>query len=116
MDAEISSLQEALVTSIAEKDDLGMQLTDALLDMESERSIWTAKEKEYLEANHILNICLDENHKLSEDLIKHAVAFVKDEDSPEAAARKLTEITFRRGSNDNITCIVVELLICVLFE
>jgi len=46
------------------------QLTDALLDMESERSIWTAKEKEYLEANHRLNICLDENHKLSEDLIK----------------------------------------------
>jgi hypothetical protein len=46
------------------------QLTDALLDMESERSIWTAKEKEYLEANHRLNICLDENRKLSEDLIK----------------------------------------------
>ncbi|CAD6230800.1 unnamed protein product [Miscanthus lutarioriparius] len=39
---------------------------------------------------------------------EHAVAFVKDEDSPEAAARKLTEIAFRRGSNDNITCIVVE--------
>jgi hypothetical protein len=46
------------------------QLTDALLDMESERSIWTAKEKEYVEANHRLNICLDENHKLSEDLMK----------------------------------------------
>uniref|UniRef100_A0A804QWA7 protein-serine/threonine phosphatase n=2 Tax=Zea mays TaxID=4577 RepID=A0A804QWA7_MAIZE len=39
---------------------------------------------------------------------EHAVAFVKDEDSPEAAARKLTEIAFRRGSTDNITCIVVE--------
>lgn len=46
------------------------QLTDALLDMESERSIWTAKEKEYVEANHRLNICLDENRKLSEDLMK----------------------------------------------
>jgi protein phosphatase 1L len=41
-------------------------------------------------------------------LFQHAVAFVKDEDSPEAAARKLTEIAFRRGSTDNITCIVVE--------
>ncbi|XP_066306600.1 probable protein phosphatase 2C 7 isoform X2 [Miscanthus floridulus] len=39
---------------------------------------------------------------------EHAVAFVKDKDSPEAAARKLTEIAFRRGSTDNITCIVVE--------
>lgn len=46
------------------------QLTDALLDMESERSVWIAKEKEYLEANRKLNICLDENCKLSEDLIK----------------------------------------------
>ena len=46
------------------------QLTDALLDMESERSIWTAKEKEYLDVNQRLNTCLDENHKLSEDLIK----------------------------------------------
>ena len=39
---------------------------------------------------------------------QHAVAFVKDEDGPEAAARKLTEIAFRRGSTDNITFIVVE--------
>jgi centromeric protein E len=46
------------------------QLTDALLDMESERSIWAAKKKEYLEASQRLNTCLDENRKLSEDLIK----------------------------------------------
>ncbi|KAL6842567.1 hypothetical protein ACP4OV_027411 [Aristida adscensionis] len=39
---------------------------------------------------------------------EHAVAFVKEEDGPEAAARKLTEIAFKRGSTDNITCIVVE--------
>ncbi|XP_048538162.1 probable protein phosphatase 2C 7 [Triticum urartu] len=38
----------------------------------------------------------------------HAVAFVKDEMGPEAAARKLTEIAFARGSTDNITCVVVE--------
>nr|CAB3453403.1 unnamed protein product [Digitaria exilis] len=62
---------EASLSSVSrEKEDMGMQLTDALLDMESERSIWTAKEKEYLEANQRLNKCLDENHKLSEDLIK----------------------------------------------
>ncbi|KAM0907086.1 hypothetical protein ACQ4PT_016341 [Festuca glaucescens] len=39
---------------------------------------------------------------------EHAVAFVKEEVGPEAAARKLTEIAYRRGSCDNITCIVVE--------
>ncbi|TVU03227.1 hypothetical protein EJB05_51258 [Eragrostis curvula] len=39
---------------------------------------------------------------------EHAVAFVKGEDGPEAAAQKLTEIALRRGSTDNITCIVVE--------
>ncbi|KAF8657730.1 hypothetical protein HU200_059889 [Digitaria exilis] len=62
---------EASLSSVSrEKEDMGMQLTDALLDMESERSIWTAKEKEYLEANQRLNKCLDENHKLSEDLVK----------------------------------------------
>ncbi|VAH61767.1 unnamed protein product [Triticum turgidum subsp. durum] len=39
---------------------------------------------------------------------EHAVAFVKEEVGSEAAARKLTEIAFTRGSTDNITCIVVE--------
>ncbi|XP_044976371.1 probable protein phosphatase 2C 7 isoform X2 [Hordeum vulgare subsp. vulgare] len=39
---------------------------------------------------------------------EHAVAFVKGEVCPEAAARKLTEIAFARGSTDNITCIVIE--------
>ncbi|KAM0912675.1 hypothetical protein ACQ4PT_012646 [Festuca glaucescens] len=39
---------------------------------------------------------------------EHAVAFVKEVVGPEAAARKLTEIAYRRGSKDNITCIVVE--------
>ncbi|KAL5221955.1 hypothetical protein ABZP36_026668 [Zizania latifolia] len=37
-----------------------------------------------------------------------AVAYVKAEEDPEAAARRLTEIAFARGSTDNITCIVVE--------
>jgi hypothetical protein len=38
--------------------------------MESERSMWIAKEKAYLEAKLQLDICNDENSKLSEDLIK----------------------------------------------
>ena len=46
------------------------QLTDVLLEMESERSMWTTKEKAYLEAKQRFNICNDENSKLSEDLIK----------------------------------------------
>jgi protein phosphatase 1L len=40
--------------------------------------------------------------------LQHAVAFIKDEDGPEAAAQKLTEMAFNGGSTDNITCIVVE--------
>ncbi|XP_006654852.2 probable protein phosphatase 2C 52 [Oryza brachyantha] len=37
-----------------------------------------------------------------------AVSLVKIEEEPEAAARKLTETAFSRGSGDNITCIVVK--------
>ena len=37
-----------------------------------------------------------------------AVSLVKMEEEPEAAARKLTETAFSRGSSDNITCIVVK--------
>ncbi|KAL6618689.1 hypothetical protein ACP70R_033828 [Stipagrostis hirtigluma subsp. patula] len=37
-----------------------------------------------------------------------AVSLVKMEEEPEAAARKLTETAFSRGSGDNITCIVVK--------
>nr|XP_045084866.1 kinesin-like protein KIN-7I isoform X2 [Aegilops tauschii subsp. strangulata] len=62
---------EASLSSISkEKEDLGMQLTDVLLEMESERSMWIAKEKAYLETKQQLDICTDENSKLSEDLVK----------------------------------------------
>ncbi|KQJ90276.1 hypothetical protein BRADI_4g30490v3 [Brachypodium distachyon] len=62
---------EASLSSVSsEKEDLGMQLTDVLLEMESERSMWIAKEKAYLEAKQQVNKCNDENSKLSEDLIK----------------------------------------------
>ncbi|XP_019195125.1 PREDICTED: probable protein phosphatase 2C 76 isoform X1 [Ipomoea nil] len=37
-----------------------------------------------------------------------AVSLAESEESPEAAARKLTETAFTRGSADNITCIVVK--------
>lgn len=36
-----------------------------------------------------------------------AVSLARTEEEPEAAARKLTEVAFTRGSADNITCIVV---------
>ena len=36
------------------------------------------------------------------------VSLVKMEEEPEAAARKLIETAFARGSGDNITCIVVK--------
>ncbi|GLT53353.1 hypothetical protein SLA2020_266310 [Shorea laevis] len=37
-----------------------------------------------------------------------AVSLARTEEEPEAAARKLTEAAFNRGSADNITCIVVK--------
>lgn len=36
-----------------------------------------------------------------------AVSLAREEEEPEVAARKLTEVAFTRGSADNITCIVV---------
>lgn len=41
-------------------------------------------------------------------LLQDAVSLAESEESPEAAARKLTETAFTRGSADNITCIVVK--------
>ncbi|KAK1630932.1 hypothetical protein QYE76_005247 [Lolium multiflorum] len=73
LDASESSrrkLEASLSSLSGEKEDLGMQLTDVLLEMESERSMWISKEKSYLEAKQQLDICNDENNKLSEDLIK----------------------------------------------
>lgn len=37
-----------------------------------------------------------------------AVSLATTEEEPEAAARKLTDTAFTRGSADNITCIVVK--------
>lgn len=41
-------------------------------------------------------------------LWQDAASIARMEDEPEAAARKLTETAFTRGSADNITCIVVK--------
>lgn len=40
--------------------------------------------------------------------IQDAVSLAQSEEEPEAAARKLTDTAFTRGSADNITCIVVK--------
>lgn len=40
--------------------------------------------------------------------IQDAVSLAQSEEEPEAAARKLTDTAFARGSADNITCIVVK--------
>ncbi|VAH23582.1 unnamed protein product [Triticum turgidum subsp. durum] len=45
---------------------------------------------------------------VAEPEIQDAVSLVKMEEDPEAAARKLTETAFGRGSGDNITCVVVK--------
>uniref|UniRef100_J3MXJ1 Kinesin motor domain-containing protein n=1 Tax=Oryza brachyantha TaxID=4533 RepID=J3MXJ1_ORYBR len=67
----ISKDLEASISSLTrEKEDMGIQLTDVLLEMESERSMWAAKEKVYLEAKQKLDICNENNCKVSEDLVK----------------------------------------------
>lgn len=40
-------------------------------------------------------------------LLQDAVAMVRDIPDPEKAAKRLTEEAYTRGSNDNISCIVV---------
>lgn len=44
---------------------------------------------------------------LTHPFVQDAASLARTEDEPEAAARKLTEAAFARGSADNITCIVV---------
>ncbi|KAH7538174.1 hypothetical protein FEM48_Zijuj03G0171000 [Ziziphus jujuba var. spinosa] len=44
---------------------------------------------------------------VAEPEIQDAVSLARTEEETEAAARKLTEVAFTRGSADNITCIVV---------
>lgn len=46
------------------------QLTDALLEVEAEKSTRSAKEKAFTESNERLKISNDEIFKLSEDLSK----------------------------------------------
>lgn len=45
---------------------------------------------------------------LSGTSFQDAVSIAQSEEEPVAAARKLTETAFTRGSADNITCIVVK--------
>jgi len=46
-------------------------------------------------------------YSISTLYFQDAVSLAQAEEEPEAAARKLTEVAFSRGSADNITCIVV---------
>ncbi|GJN33977.1 hypothetical protein PR202_gb22608 [Eleusine coracana subsp. coracana] len=64
-ESTIKRLEAALDSISREKEDLGNELTDALLDLESKKAIWTVKEKEYVEANLRLSNCHDELTKVS---------------------------------------------------
>ncbi|TVU03982.1 hypothetical protein EJB05_50463, partial [Eragrostis curvula] len=68
-ESTIKRLEAALDSVSREKEDMGMQLTDALLDMESKISMWTAREKEYAEANLRLSNCNDELTKVRQELV-----------------------------------------------
>ncbi|XP_073010660.1 kinesin-like protein KIN-7I isoform X2 [Typha latifolia] len=62
------SLEDSLDSLSREKEDMAMQLTDALLEVEAEKSMWLAKEKAFIEANDRVKISNNEIHRLSEDL------------------------------------------------
>ncbi|XP_072952929.1 kinesin-like protein KIN-7I isoform X2 [Typha angustifolia] len=62
------SLEDSLDSLSREKEDMAMQLTDALLEVEAEKSMWSAKEKAFIEANDRVKISNNEIHRLSEDL------------------------------------------------
>lgn len=47
------------------------------------------------------------NFTVTPSFVQDAASLARAEDEPEAAARRLTEASFSRGSADNITCIVV---------
>ncbi|URD98473.1 KISc [Musa troglodytarum] len=62
---------ESSINSLSrEKEEMGLQFTDALLEMEAEKSIWSVKEKALFEANAKMKIQNDEILKLSEDLLE----------------------------------------------
>ncbi|XP_038975024.1 kinesin-like protein KIN-7I [Phoenix dactylifera] len=63
-------LEASLDSLYKEKEEMAMQLTDALLEVEAEKSTWSAKEKAFTEANERLKISNDEIFKLSEKLSK----------------------------------------------
>lgn len=59
-----------------EKEEMAMQLTDALLEVEAEKSLWSAKEKAYVESNGRLKISNEEVAQLCNDLleVRHELA------------------------------------------
>ncbi|CAL9049847.1 kinesin-like protein KIN-7I isoform X1 [Musa acuminata AAA Group] len=62
---------ESSINSLSrEKEEMGLQFTDALLEMEAEKSIWSVNKKALFEANAKMKIQNDEILKLSEDLLE----------------------------------------------
>ncbi|XP_020110350.1 kinesin-like protein KIN-7I isoform X2 [Ananas comosus] len=67
-ESSVRSLEGSLNTSSKEKEEMALQLTDALLEMEAEKSTWLTKEKAFIEANERVKISNNEICRLSEDL------------------------------------------------
>ncbi|CAL9083608.1 unnamed protein product [Musa textilis] len=79
---------ESSINSLSrEKEEMGLQFTDALLEMEAEKSIWSVKEKALFEANAKMKIQNDEILKLSEDLLETK----RDTDSYREQCKELRE-------------------------
>lgn len=68
-------------------------------------------EREFFEKCYVVFIFHFDTGNLpyQSSFVQDAVSLARAEDEAEAAARKLTEAAFNRGSADNITCIVVRL-------
>lgn len=71
---ESESLRKELEVSLGllsrEKEEMGLQLTDALLEVEAEKSTWPLKEKALSESNERVKMLDDEIFKISKDLLE----------------------------------------------
>ncbi|WOL06441.1 kinesin-like protein KIN-7I isoform X3 [Canna indica] len=62
---------ESTINSLShEKEEMGMQFADALLEMEAEKSIWSAKEKAFVDADVKLKMQNDDMRKLSKNFLE----------------------------------------------
>ncbi|XP_042409385.1 kinesin-like protein KIN-7I isoform X2 [Zingiber officinale] len=73
--------ESSMNSVLREKEEMGIQFADALLEMEAEKSIWSSKEKALLDASEKLKMQNNLTQKLSENLLeaKHDLKFSEEQ-------------------------------------